>query len=190
SDLCLICAEPDTFCAMDDRCCDLELSEDICPSTCSAEDIDPRGIPTLMEGPVDALFIERLLRHSQNVVAQGGFLTLRDVLGALKDRLLTDPIIEDPSEVAVIEALVGTTLDTPVDPADLTLDAKIRRVCGVWLATPDFQLWGWTGNNRRTRPVSLVAPGTEFLTLCQNITKAMYGTDGAECAGNEVLIAR
>jgi hypothetical protein len=67
--------------------------------------------------------------------------TLRDVVLALKDRIISEPRIEAPGEAAAIEALFGASLDTQAaGVADL--EARSRRFCGVLLASPQFLLGG------------------------------------------------
>ncbi|HEU5077094.1 MAG TPA: hypothetical protein VFU02_23045 [Polyangiaceae bacterium] len=69
-----------------------------------------------------------------------GAASVRDAFVALKDRLLGSSEVSDPERVR-IEALIGMPLDSPV-PADL--ESKLRVLCGVLVATPQFQLAGLT----------------------------------------------
>jgi hypothetical protein len=67
------------------------------------------------------------------LVAQG--LTYESALSALKDRILADPRLDDPTERSLLEELVGDF----ASPAD---EAGLRRACGVWLNSPEFMFLG------------------------------------------------
>jgi hypothetical protein len=180
-DICLICTQADTICTLDDRCCDIVDGADTCPPDCPVVNPSEDSLERLLTPPANANWLARMVKDAQNLTSQGTQLTLGDVLGALKDRLLSDPLMTDPAEVALIEAVAGQPLDDPIDPLDLTLEARVRQVCGVWLASPDFQLWGWTGPNRLGSSPSYAAPDTGFRMLCERIGSELYGEGQLLC---------
>ena len=78
----------------------------------------------------------------ERAVADDG-ATLRDVVLALKDRIIAEPTIdaESPDEAAGLEALFGAPLATPAREVT-ELEARARRFCGVLLGSPQFLLGG------------------------------------------------
>ena len=83
--------------------------------------------------------------------------TLADALVALKDRLLTDPDLSGPDERALIEAVAEAPLDT-VLAGDGEAEARIRRVCAAWIASPQLMLAGLPGPNRAGSATPLIVP--------------------------------
>lgn len=67
-----------------------------------------------------------------------GVLTREQALRMIKDRILTDPVI-DAAEAAVLTDMVGDPLSTPLQAGDMEL---MRNYCGVLLTTPQFMLGG------------------------------------------------
>ena len=63
--------------------------------------------------------------------------TVRDVVLALKDRIVAEPVIDTvvADESALLEALFGAPLDTPVTGVP-DLEDHTRRYCGVLLLEP------------------------------------------------------
>ncbi len=74
--------------------------------------------------------------------------TVLAALAALKDRLVGMPTVF-ASERPKLEALLGTSLDSPA-PDDV--EAKLRSVCGVLIASPQFQLGGLEAPDARGVP--------------------------------------
>lgn len=94
--------------------------------------------------------------------------TVRDLAVALKDRLLSEPEIAGDAEVAVIEDIMGASLDDAVaDLGEAAAVAAVRRFAGVLLNTPQFMLDGVTSapQDPDADPV-LVVPGTSTGELC------------------------
>ncbi|MBL4685019.1 MAG: hypothetical protein JKY37_10545 [Nannocystaceae bacterium] len=100
------------------------------------------------------------------LINTAGASTMRDIAIALKDRLITEPLIAGEAEVAAIEAVMGESLDTPVGSAD-DAEASARRYVGVLLNSPQFVL---DGVPSRDQPVSadpvLIVPGTDTTASC------------------------
>lgn len=94
--------------------------------------------------------------------------TVRDLAVALKDRLLTEPVIASDAEQDAIEAIMGASLDDAVaDLGQAEALAAVRRYAGVLLNTPQFMLDGVTSapQDPAGDPV-LVVPGTSVPELC------------------------
>ena len=90
---------------------------------------------------------------------------LGDALATLKDRLLADPVIEDPEEIAALEAVAGGPLDTPLDELDDVL-RSMRAVCGAWLMGPQFLFAGLPGPDRLGATPPITLPGGSAAELC------------------------
>jgi len=103
--------------------------DEACVEICE-EDCGGCGI----EGEADT--VERLIDAA---VERGA--TVGALVGALKDRLLTDGAVDD-EEAAILEAVLGLPLDLTVEAALETeaFEASVRLVCGALLRTPDFLL--------------------------------------------------
>jgi hypothetical protein len=116
-----------------------------------------------------------------DVASQEG-VTIGEMLSALKDRLLTDPVIEE-EEQALLEDVLGASFDDPI-PADID---GIRRVCGVWLATPQFRLIGVPQEDRGDVVPSLTVDGQGFEDRCEALSSAMYA-GGLGCTGDRATL--
>jgi hypothetical protein len=99
----------------------------------------------------EADYIDGLVERA---TAAGGTATVRDLVLAMKDRFWSEPGVdgEEPGEVAGLEALFGTSLDSPAaGVADL--ERRARRLCGVLLASPQFLLGGLPTGEAMETPV-------------------------------------
>jgi hypothetical protein len=91
--------------------------------------------------------------------------TLRDVVVALKDRLISDPAVTDAGEQAAIEAMLGAGLDTPA--ANLTgLESGVRRVCGAIMSSPEFLLGGQAPQQALMPAPKLTPASATFASVC------------------------
>lgn len=95
---------------------------------------------------------EKLSADTDYIEVLAGFVSfssapLSEVVLAVKDRFVGEPFIDDTvgptgvSEAAAIEAILGLPLDTPVSTIP-DLDARVRKLCGVLLSSPQFLLSG------------------------------------------------
>jgi len=119
-------------------------------------------------------FIDRLAAAG---VATAG-ATARDVVAALKDRLIGEPTIADGPEAAALTAIVGD-LAGPASGAAY----RLRRVCGALLGSPQFLLQGIAG---RGGPRPLLTPaGAGYDAVCAGLAAGGIGTPGlaVSCAG-------
>jgi hypothetical protein len=129
----------------------------------------------LGEGADD--WVDRLLAAG---VADGA--TAADVLSALKDRLLADPDLGDAGERAVLEDVLGAPLDARVEgPALGEIGPAVRRVCGLWLSSPQFQLGGLPSPARAGTSPALTVPGSSWRDACDAVADAMFGGGGLAC---------
>ena len=141
---CEICGNMDAVCGWDERCCDVDWDtlcaphQDFClsfPPSISLATYPPEAASK--ETPD---FIERVVSE----IAQSAVpVSMEDAVIAIKDRLLAHPGISDDEERALLAAVVGTPMDTDIRKDD-ALEARLRRACAVFAATPDFKLAGLT----------------------------------------------
>jgi hypothetical protein len=92
--------------------------------------------------------------------------------GALKDRLLTDSRI-DAAEQAVLDVVVGAGFEESASGHE----EGVRRVCGVFLATPQFRLTGLPSADTPDRSSALVVPGTSFQAVCGALSQSIFDGD-------------
>ena len=127
-------------------------------------------------------WIQRLLAHAG---AEGA--TLGEALAALKDRLIGEPTVTGPEESKLLETLVGSPLDTPIAEAP-DAEAALRRACGVFLATPEFQLIGSSGPDLTDAYSGLIVPGTSFQTLCNELGALLFDPGQLQCGEHALQI--
>lgn len=94
--------------------------------------------------------------------------TVGDIAAAIKDRLITEPTIDGPAEIAAIEGVIGLPLATPMSQADSgQLEAGARRFVGMLLSTPQFMLSGVPSRDQDPASIPAFAvPGTDTQSLC------------------------
>ena len=112
------------------------------------------------------------------LVEQGEGRPLGDLVSALKDRLLADPDLSDPDERALLEALLGRPLEAE---ADAGTDERLRRVCGAFLASPQFLLRGLPVQRLGAEP-GFVVGGTSFRDQCELIGGLLF--DSVSCSAD------
>jgi hypothetical protein len=115
---------------------------------------NPDGTPDF----VDQLLIEGAATPQAKV---------RDVLIALKDRLLGEPTL-GTSESALAAALIEAPLEAPVSSLGAAQKTHVRRFCGVLLASPQMLLQGLAAEPVTTLPV-LTLPGDRQDAVCQKL---------------------
>jgi hypothetical protein len=90
-------------------------------------------------------FIARLVELAR--ATEGA--TVGDAVLALKDRLLGEPSVDPAGEEPLLEALLGDRLSS----RELSgLDARLRKVCGVFVSSPQFMLAGTVPGDTRVVP--------------------------------------
>jgi hypothetical protein len=98
------------------------------------------------------------------VAAAAGGATVRDVVVALKDRVIGESVVADTSERPALEALFGAALDTPASSV-ANLENVTRRYCGMLLSTPQFLLGGLAVPDGAATP-ALTPAEASFDTVC------------------------
>ncbi len=190
--VCELCDETNkaAACDWDARCCDVDWDAH-CLDDCSVHDTIEFERERIyletwpkVEQPTGADWIVALM---ETAAARDG-TTLGDVVSALKDRLIADPNLEDVAERAVLEALAGKALSDPI-AGDAEAETRIRRVCGLLLATPQFQLMGWPGPDAQDVQNPLVVPGTSFQTLCEKLGPVLFGATKVQCTEDGLTVA-
>jgi len=130
------------------------------------------------DGPVDSPgpdWIDTLLANTNETH------TLGDAVRALKDRLLTDPVVDTTQEAPLLESLMGASLDTKIQAMD---DAAVplRRACAAFLASPQFLLEGDAGPDRL--PDGLpepILPASTFKDYCETLGALLYDDGEFSC---------
>ena len=108
--------------------------------------------------------------------------TVEDVLSALKDRILTDPDLSTEGERAVLRDVLGFGLDERLTEEH---EPGLRRVCGLWLSSPQFQLGGVPGPAGLDAP-ALVVAGSRYQDYCEAADEAMFDGSGIACSGDSL----
>jgi hypothetical protein len=105
---------------------------------------------------------------------------------ALKDRLLSRPVLDDEMERPLIEQLMGMPLSTPLQDA-AEPDSALRRVCAAFLASPDFMLAGAPGPNVVGTQTALTPPGTSSVELCAKLKDMLFAPGEADCTADGAI---
>lgn len=119
-----------------------------------------------------------------HLAASGG--TLEEAVVALKDRLMGEPSL-DAAERDVVESLAGAPLSSTSD-----LEPALRRVCGAFLASPQFLLGGAMPADTRDVPALTPAEhGSDAVCADAASRAASLGIPFAvTCAGGKAAVAR
>jgi hypothetical protein len=172
--LCELCGNQDYACDWDARCCDLNWDA-ICTIECGgAEKIDLEHFPK-PDLPAGEDWIGQLIEAA----AESGEHTVGDLVGALKDRLLADPRLDDPAERAALEAVLDAKLSDPI-AGDATLEERLRRVCGVFLASPQFLLLGLPSTVDTAVP-AVTVPGNSYSEICEELAAYLFEPGQVDC---------
>ncbi len=129
---------------------------------------------------VSADFIDRLA-----TAGAGSSATARDVVSALKDRLIGEPVIEEGEEAAAISSVVGAL----EDPASSVTASQLREVCGAIVGSPQFLLQGIAGRGG-DRPL-LTPDNASYDTVCADLAATGIGVTGrvVTCGGGKATLA-
>jgi len=99
--------------------------------------------------------------------------TIEEVVVALKDRVIGEPMIVDDAERTAVATLLGGTLDRPASAVD---EAKLRKLCGVLLQSPQFLMQGIAGRGG-DRP-RLTPTDAGYDALCAALASRDLGIAG------------
>jgi hypothetical protein len=151
-------------------------------------------------------WIDRLAQAAVdfNTSHSGDPVKVRDIVLALKDRIIVDPSIQTStptdapsSEAAALQALFGSAVNSTVDvstPAAIAaLVAKMRSYCGVLLETPQFFLAGIAPGQLGEKPrleACLAGEPCGYRAVCESYVDA-WRTLGKQlsCSDNSLAIA-
>jgi len=122
-------------------------------------------------------FIDRLVAAG----AADGTASARDLVAALKDRLVGEPAIDDGAERDALTAIVGS-LDAP---ASAVSASALRRVCGALLGSPQFLLQGIAGRGGERPKLTPASAGYD--AVCAEIASAGVGVPEREVTCGETL---
>ncbi len=112
--------------------------------------------------------------------------SLEDLSLALKDRLIARPDLSDPSERALVEALLGHPLETPLSDIE-DADASVRRLCAALLGSPDFLIAGAPGSAQIGSDLAIIPSGSSSQELCESLAEVLFEADEADCDAEGVL---
>jgi len=133
--------------------------------------------------PMEDDFITALTRDGTEADATWG-----ELLSALKDRVLADPLIDDPDEIAALEAIVGDGLgDSPAGGEGQLVESVLRQACSAMIASPQFLLGGVPGPDRIGSTPGFVPDTSAFLTICEELSEQMYAGD-LGCSGDAATV--
>jgi hypothetical protein len=107
-----------------------------------------------------------------DLIARDPAATKEEVVVALKDRLIGEPLIVDDAERTALAALIG-----PLDAAASTIDeTKLRKLCGVLLQSPQFLMQGMAGQGG---DVPRLTPATaSYDAVCASLAGKDIGLTG------------
>ncbi len=113
--------------------------------------------------------------------------TARDLVLALKDRMIGRAAIDDAKEKPALEALFGGSIDA--DASTLTgVGASLRKVCGVIASSPQFFLVGIPPADASTVPV-LTPTTAGYSALCTSVAAGPLPEKvSMTCAGSTVTV--
>jgi hypothetical protein len=182
---CAGCACEAAVCRAFPACCDVRWDER-CAHFCEEA---PEGCMPPPDAPdTEPSYLQKLIAEAEAMGEAGANLTVGDLVSALKDRLLTDPQITDPDEVAALERVLGLSFSTPVAQAE-GLAAALPWACTTFISTPQFQMEGVALPNRRGTTTRVVVPETSFRSLCEAMA-AWLPAGRLTCADDAATFAR
>lgn len=116
--------------------------------------------------------------------------TVRDVVAALKDRLITEPDIGF-AEAKLLGGLFGVPgIDAPLSEAE-GWEATLRSYCGILLESPQFLLTGAAAPDQITAP-ALSSPSGDYEAHCVALSSIVFPADAytVECTADSLVITK
>jgi hypothetical protein len=111
--------------------------------------------------------------------------TVRDLVLALKDRLVGRATIDEATERPALEEILGATLDEDgnslSDPA-----GSLRKICGVLVSSPQFLLAGLTPPDSRAVPM-LTPVSANYASICRQVAATLPPTLKLTCSADGSL---
>ncbi len=108
--------------------------------------------------------------------------TVRDLIVALKDRLLGRATIDEAAERPALEAILGSTLDAD---ANTLSDAagSLRKVCGAIVSSPQFLLAGLTPKDTSAVPM-LTPVSASYGAICRQVAAVLPPSLKVTCSAD------
>lgn len=175
------CACEYAVCIAEPECCDVRWDQR-CTGFCGDTFAGCEEAPDTP--PPDPLWLEVLI---DEVEAMEG-VTLEEAVAALKDRLLADPSLSDGDERALLEDLLGYSLETPWgDVSDR--EATLKWACSAFLASPQFQLTGIPMPDVLPSDPEVVVPGSAWSDFCANAAD-LFDDGELACGDGSLALSR
>jgi hypothetical protein len=111
--------------------------------------------------------------------------TWEQTLVTLKTRLVSDPVLTDADERAILEEIVGA-LDAPIAASDSAED-DLRTVCSALLSGAEFLLVGLPPPPVAGAVPGVVMPGDSFADHCEALSAVLFSGD-VECLADDLAI--
>jgi hypothetical protein len=111
--------------------------------------------------------------------------TVEELVLAVKDRMIGEPLIVDEVERTALAAVLGVGLD---QPASAVAEDKLRRVCGVLLQSPQFLMQGMAGRGGERPRLTPASAGYD--TVCASLVGRDIGIAGqvVSCTAGELAL--
>jgi hypothetical protein len=108
-----------------------------------------------------------------------------DAVAVLKDRIMGEPLGADAEERALLESVLGASLEDPLTTLE-DADTALRRVCGAFISTPQFMLMGVAAPDAAQSP-QLTLPSASYASVCIRLAaSSLPGGLSVSCgAGND-----
>jgi hypothetical protein len=123
-------------------------------------------------------FIDELLATA------GADATVKDVVLAVKDRIISEPVVHTDEEAALTTLLGALT-----GPAASIDETKLRHFCGVLLGSPQFALSGIPGRDGEVPKLTPVAANTTAVCTRLNNVSVGGGKHAVCTAGAITIVA-
>src|SRR5205085_1992017 len=102
--------------------------------------------------------------------AHGKSPAIRDVVVALKDRLITEPGLDSDEESQIADFFGVSSLDAPLDENAKWPDLA-RLYCGVLIKSPQFMLRGVSVGSPATAPAPLLPGAGTYREHCERLAR-------------------
>lgn len=113
--------------------------------------------------------------------------TVRDVVAAIKDRLIGDGSISE-AERQVLEPIFGAGLDSAASSVS-DLEGSMRALCGVLVSTPQFLLGGMAAPDGTEVP-ALTPDSASYDTTCNGLAASTIPKIRVRCSGGALTVER
>jgi hypothetical protein len=111
--------------------------------------------------------------------------TVRDLIIALKDRLLGRATIDETAERPALELILGTTLDADANSLS-DVAGLLRKVCGVMVSSPQFLLSGITPKDASEVP-PLTPASARYGAICRQVAATLPPSLKVTCSADDSL---